>query len=237
MTTTARDEVSKRIIKWVIEFQNESGWPEHLRRRINQTLYFDDPFDSEAHLDLEPFPLREDISQEHLIITQYIELENTAKALKQCEFYFRRFPFRGLPITHHEHIRNICEMYFGRFYEFKERIKEYCDSIHRKYPKNGMQVGKFIRDYEREFSTELRTRNMIHHTMGFSDISIERLSLVRIFLFGEKDKANRQIHTRFHREVAKKWAHQARSRAQRIDEFLEAIAVATIRVCDFLKKD
>ena len=46
-----------------------------------------------------------------------------SKNLRQCEFYFRRYPFRGMPVSKADHIRNICEMYFAQFYVMRSRIK------------------------------------------------------------------------------------------------------------------
>ena len=38
-------------------------------------------------------------------------------------------PFAAFQFYRHAHITNVCEMYFGRFYEFKERLKKYFNTI------------------------------------------------------------------------------------------------------------
>jgi hypothetical protein len=71
---------------------------------------------------LEDFVFADPIAQEHAAIESYFDLTGSLYALRECEYYFRRYPFRGLPVSKHIYLRNMCEMYFNRFYEFREAV-------------------------------------------------------------------------------------------------------------------
>jgi hypothetical protein len=103
------------------------------------------------------FTFPPEIEKQHAVVYQYIGLQQTVETLKECEYYFRRYPFRGLPVSRASHITNVCEMYFGRFYEFKERLKKYFEAVKAVSPNHNLDIGKFIRQYEKIFDDELNT--------------------------------------------------------------------------------
>jgi hypothetical protein len=213
---------------------HEPGWKEWQRKRIIRTLDFDDPFLHQTqHIERE-FVFSNTIEKQHAVVIQYLGLQQTLYSLKECEYYFRRFPFRGLPITRYDHVRNVCEMYFGRFYELKERIKKYFNAIKQINPDHGLDFGRFIKKFEREFDQELRARNSVNHHRRFEEIGIERIMLVESILQNRDSIAWRRQHLRFYRKAVGEWVQRVRAHGSQLDEFLEAIAEATLSACTFL---
>jgi hypothetical protein len=129
---------------------------------------------------------------------------------------------------------NVCEMYFGRFYEFRERSKGYFETIKAINKNHGLEVGKFIKNFDRVFDQELRARYSIHHHKRFEDVAIDRIFLTEIISTSHEDKGLKSELLTAHRKLASEWAGRVRRRGAQLDEFLEAIANATLCVCPFL---
>jgi hypothetical protein len=186
--STNGNRVSEGIRAWIMRLNDEPGWREWSRSRVGQVMYFDDPLEDVEDLDdledLEDLPreyvFRPPLDKQHTVIVQYLGLQQTANVLRQCEYYFRRYPFRGLPVTRHEHLTNICEMYFSRIFELKERIKKYLNALATIPAPGRIDIGKFIKQFEKEFDQEIRARNSVHHHERFEDIALERLFLTEI---------------------------------------------------------
>jgi hypothetical protein len=233
MEETHRARMSNAIGTWLIKLDGLQGWKEYRRNRLRHTLDFDDPF----FMPSEPpddFVFPPDMEKQHAIVTQYLGLQQTIEALKECEFYFRRYPFRGLPVTRHAHITNVCEMYFGRFYEFKERLKKYFNTIKAVEPHHTLEIGKFVKLFEDVFDQELRARNNVHHHSRFEDIVIDKVFLTDIFSNAADKRGWKQEHLAAYRKAANEWSKRVRARGAKMDEFLEATAGATLTVCGFL---
>ncbi|MGN7936661.1 hypothetical protein ACTJJ2_19050 [Pseudomonas sp. 22447] len=219
-------------IRWIGWLENYPGWKEWNHTRLKRTLYAE--FKSETDADSPAFVFSEVIERQHAVVFQYLCLLQTVTALKECEYYFRRFPFRNLPVTHSDHITNICEMYFGRFYEFRERLKKYLNALIVAAPKKNVDVGGFIKLFDKEFDGELRARHSVHHHERFEDQAIDRVYLAHVVSAGQPDngwKAERQMA---YRRLTKEWVSRVRKRASKVDEFMEAAAQLTIESCDFL---
>lgn len=210
------------------------GWSSRVKKRVAHTLDFDDPFQFNAYSPEGNFVFSDEIEKQHAVIIQYLGLQQTIDSLKECEYYFRRYPFRGLPVTRYGHLTNVCEMYFSRFYEFKERMKKYFEAVKVAAPNHGLEIGNFIKLFEKAFDQELRARNGVHHASRFEDIAIDRLFLTEIASLDEKDLVWTRRHMVAYRKVVNEWAQRVRARGAEIDVFLEAIAKATLSACAFL---
>lgn len=235
MAETDRDRMSDAIRVWMVNHENEPGWKEWRQKRIASTLYFDDPFPLETQPAEEDFVFSDVIEKQHAVVIQYLYLQHTISTLKECEYYFRRFPFRGLPVTRYGHLTNVCEMYFSRFYEFKERMKNYFDAVKAAAPDHGLEIGKFIKLFEDTFKQELSARNSVHHHRRFEDIAIDRVFLTESISLNDQDRRWKRGHMVAYRKVVDEWVQRVRVRSSRMDEFLEAIAKATLSTCTFLK--
>jgi hypothetical protein len=234
MPEMQRDRILAAIANWTAGLEDYPGWKEWKRQHFVQTLHFDEPLLPVGDEFENEFKFSEEIEREHAVVMGYFGLHETIRSLKECEFYFRRYPFRGLPVTRHSHITNVCEMYFGRFYEFKERLKNHFDALEVAVPGHGLDVGRFIRQFERTFSQELRARNGIHHRRRFEDLAIDRLLLTDSISIGRPESGWREEHLAAYRRSTREWAQRVIERGKKMDEFLEAVAVATLNGCTFL---
>jgi hypothetical protein len=230
---SASAQMLDAIDRFIARLNAVPGWRE--ARVSNLVAAMDlDGILSEPSGKVKPIALPSEMDVQHAVVTRYLELCDLVLSVKTCEYYFRRFPFNGLPVTRHEHLSNVCELYFSRIYQFKERLKHLVDAVDVVVPKHGIQFGPFIKRFAKEFDQEIRERNQIHHFEKFADLDIER-----VFLTGMHDmvypnggwKAEQRA---YYRKVAKEWAQRVRDRGARLDEFLEAVAEALLRGCPFL---
>jgi hypothetical protein len=234
---TARDQMTNGIRNWMTGLESYPGWREWRRGRIAYTLYFDDPFPISRDERPSEFKFADPVEKEHAVVIQYLGLEECVNSLKECEYYFRRYPFRNTPVTRYNHISNVCEMYFGRFYQFKERLRNYFDAVQAAAPTHNLDVGQFIKLFNKEFDAEMRARNSAQHHQRFEDVAIDRIFLTGSIDATREDRGWRQEHLKAYRKSANEWAQRVRRRAARMEEFLEAVAGATLNVCPFLSKD
>jgi hypothetical protein len=234
MSETQRDRLVNAIGGFLARLESYPGWKEWKRRYLAVTLYFDEM--SQLSLDKvdDEFRFSDEIEKQRLVVVKYLWLSETIRSLKECEFYFRRYPFRGLPVTRYDHITNVCEMYFGRFYEFKERLKKYFDALGALTPEHHLEFGTFIKLFAKVFDQELRARNRVHHLGRFEDIAIDKILLTSSFSENHGEKGWKREHLTAYRKVANEWAERVRRRGDKMDEFLEEIARVTLDHCSFL---
>jgi hypothetical protein len=235
MTETQRNRMSNAIRVWMKNLEDVAGWKEWRRKRVHKTLQFADPFLTEPQTMESNFVFSDMIEKQHAVVIQYLGLQQTIESLKECEYYFRRFPFRGLPVTRYGHITNVCEMYFSRFYEFRERTKKYFEAVKTAAPNHSLEIGKFIKLFDKTFYQELRARNGVHHHSRFEDIAIDHLLLTESISLNGGDWGWKSEHMIAYRKLVGEWTQRVRDRGSKMDEFLEAIAAATLSACVFLK--
>src|ERR1700722_953664 len=235
MPEMQRDRILVAIGNWMARLESYPGWEVLKRQHFVRTLHLDElPLAASDEFENE-FKFSEEMEGQHNLVVGYLGLNETIRSLKDCEFYFRRYPFRGLPVTRHSHITNICEMYFGRFYEFKERLKNYFDALEAAVPGHGLHVGGFIRQFDRTFNQELRARNRIHHHNRFEDLGMDGVLLMDSISMGRPESGWRKEHLAAYRKFTREWARRVVERGKKMDEFLEAVAVATSNSCRFLQ--
>jgi hypothetical protein len=216
----------------MIALNSYPGWKEWVLSRVSSALHFDDDIGGASSSPSErEFAFSPEVHRQHAVVYQYVGLQQTIEALKECEFYFRRYPFHGLPVTRAGHITNVCEMYFGRFYELKERLKNYFDAVKAVSPTHNLDIGKFIKQYEKIFDHELRERHRVHHQGRFQDLAIDRVYLVGITSTKRLEVA---ASLRQYRKLTAEWVGRVKRRGKQMDEILETVADATLRTCRFL---
>ncbi|ANC47316.1 hypothetical protein A6P55_16070 [Pandoraea pnomenusa] len=209
------------------------GWRESRVSRLAAAMDLDGIYQRQLD-EVQPVALPHEIDLQHAVVSRYLELCDLVLSVKSCEYYFRRFPFNGLPVTRHEHLSNVCELYFSRFYQFKERLKYLVDAVDVLVPKHGMQFGPFIKQFAREFDQEIHERNQIHHFKRFADLDIERVYLTGIHDIVFPNKGWKAEQRLYYRKVAREWAQRVRKRGARLDAFVDAVAEALLRGCPFL---
>ncbi|MDP2621789.1 MAG: hypothetical protein Q8P46_16710 [Hyphomicrobiales bacterium] len=234
MVDTSSAQMWNAIRAWTMNLEDYPGWKVWRRNRIGRTLYFEEAFPTTLEKYEAEFQFSEEVEKEHTVIIQYLGLVEAVESLKDCEYYFRRYPFRGLPVSRHRHITNVCEMFFGRFYEIKERIKKYLKAVSAVEPTHRLSIGDFIKKFDKIFEHELRERNLAHHHRRFEDLATNQVLLTGVISAGDPDKGWEREHLTAYRELSNEWVQRVRCRGAQMDEFLEAIAAATLATCSFL---
>lgn len=159
--------------------------------------------------------------QEDAVLASFIALYSILESMRQCEFYFRRYPFRNLPVSRTDHLRNICEMYFDRIYQFKERLKITLNMVKKlKGVEKDERFGSLIRAFEKALDWELRQRNATHHTKRFEYDAIDQLGLIDILQQSEMAKVLPK-QSLIYRKEANKWVTRVRSRVTTLESVLD----------------
>lgn len=221
----------QNIAKWITTNLNTPEFHQFKQKQIGLTLS-DDLTEG-----LEDFIFPPALAKEHSVITAFYGISRAQKTLSQCEYYFRRFPFRGLAISRDEHLQNVCEFYFSIFYIMRGRIKITLNNLKVACPDSNLNVKGFLRQFDKEFEYELRARNRVHHHGSFEDRGIDRISITGILSSSEEVQGNiwHWHHRTAYRKFSKEWSLRARHRALRMQVFVEAVALGILTGAAFLK--
>ncbi|AZG12622.1 hypothetical protein [Cupriavidus pauculus] len=212
---SAREQLHLALGIWMRELDAYPGWKAWRKGRLAITLYDEHiPRTGDPNRPSE-FVFSPEIDRQHDLVTQYFGIEQAVFALRDCEYYFRRFPFRGLPVHKHTHLTYMCEMFFNRFYELKERIKRYLNALAKLAPKHRIEIGPFIKRFEKEFDQELRERNGVHHHGRFEDLAIDRIFVSHAV--AEQHDAWAMESERYYRQAVREWAERVRRRSAKAE--------------------
>ena len=225
---TPHERIFASIRGLMVELDSTPGWKEWRRAKVAYTLRHDEP-DAAKWRDLVPeeFMFPPDLEKRHAVLIAYLELAEGVGALKDCEFYFRRFPFRGLPLSRKTHLTYACEMFFNRFYEIRSRIKNALNSVNVLIAPRKVDVGAFLKLYDKTFDAELRARNSTHHHDRFADVTIDRLFLTEtVGLAEDASPSLRNAQRQEYRALAKWWVDRVRKKSKTMQQFLDAVANA-----------
>ncbi|SFK94387.1 hypothetical protein SAMN05444421_11149 [Celeribacter marinus] len=211
-SSTAQERISIAHRDWMHKLQEYPGWREWKRSHIGYTLNFDDEFmPPEKHAGDFKFSLEMEL--EHAVVTCYLELLSTANALRDVEWYFRRYPFSRAPVTRESHLKYCCEMYFARFYQFRERLKVLSKAVKSAVPNHGLDFGKFIKTFDKEFDPEIRARHGIHHHEAFDEVAISRIALLELSDPSDGRESRKRAYQSHYRKTANAWASRTKRRS------------------------
>ena len=233
--TTAHDRLMQCISKWMADLNDYPGWREWGRRKIAKTIRFGEPDSGSPEPELEDFVFSDQVDAQHAVIYGYLSIMATVHSTQNLEFYFRRYPFRNLPVSKHEHLSNACEMYFSRFYEFRERARNLLNAVNKTASGRRIDVGAFMKSYDKIYDSELRARHGVHHRDRFDDIQINKVWLTQ--LVGEGDRESRgweSEHRSTYRAASREWAERVKRRGADLEQTTEAIAQAILDCCPFV---
>lgn len=233
VNSNSQERISHAVREWMHKLNEYPGWEEWKRLHIGYTLNFDDNLMSTKKFSQE-FKFSLEIEREHAVVALYLELLSTANALRDVEWYFRRYPFSRAPVSRESHLRYCCEMYFGRFYQFKERLKKLSKALKDAVPDHGLAFGQFIRAFEKEFEEEIKARNGVHHHEAFDEVAISRIALFELAGgFDGRNPRSHPVHAHY-RRTANEWALRVKRRSKTLDQYVEALAEALLKSCPFL---
>jgi hypothetical protein len=221
---TAVERLGSAIDLWTQRLENLPSWKLWNRTKFGAALH-DQP------LERADFQFPDPVNKQHGAIMSFLELSASLEALRDVEFYFRRFPFLGLPISRDTHIRYICEMYFNRFYEFKQRLKVCLNAVNQSISTGKLNVGMALK----AFDQELRARNGVNHHGRFEDRALDRIWLTSRIVVHQKVGDGWEIeHRQAYRKTSIEWAKRVKLRAKDAEPFLEAVALVMLEHCDYL---
>jgi hypothetical protein len=226
-------QLHQNIAKWIEANLNTPEFHTFKQKEIGLTLSDD------LGEGLEAFVLLPTLTKEHSVITAFHGVHRAQRSLSQCEYYFRRFPFRGLAISRDEHFQNVCEFYFSIFYIMRCRIKITLNNLMVACPNSKLNVKHFLRQFDKEFDYELRARNRVQHHESFEDTNINRISITGILSDSEEFESSiwQWRHRATYRKFSKEWSQRARHRALRMQVFVEAVALGILTGAAFLRFD
>ena len=229
------DQLIRKLGKWTESIST----PEfHQFKRQQLSYAIADDFDRK-HFEKEPpteFVFSKTVEKQHALVMSFYELLGSSNALAQCEYYFRRFPFRGLPVSREHHIKNMCELYFAHFYIIKNRVKTVFEKFKDACPGIKGDFGAFIKRYDKEFDQELRARNEVHHHYSFDDLNIHRIMLTGMMSSTDwyKGKGWDREHLRAYRAASKEWSDRVKRRSVVMQKFVDAVSKLILNNAPFL---
>ena len=216
-------ELMDRIAADLFSVLKDEGRKERSSDRMGRVLfegiisYEDTPEPTEV--------LSDDEKARYRLIEPYLALAQMPSVVSQCEFYFRRFPFRGLAVTRSDHLRNVCEMYFDRVIQFRDRLKRMLTVCRDDGLIETAQVGRSLKAFDRAFAFEHRSRNQTHHAARFDYTGLNRLGLVELIGSSFPDELRRVLEPRaLYRKEAKDWVQRVKSRTKTLEAIVEQVA-------------
>jgi hypothetical protein len=226
-------ELLAAIAVWSRPLIGHPAFGQLARAKIGSAFDWEDDF-PERNDRIREVVLPEPLATQHDAVMRFYNLWTAAERLKQVEFYFRCYPFRNGQVDHHEHLENICGMFFGGFYIFEERLKVYLTVLNKASSPRRIDVGRALKLYRNRFKIELRQRHDGTHVEPFDDVSIQAVML-RGIREQYSDPRNRRVVTNAYRKASREWAGRAKSRAANVASFLEGVAAATLDIAIFLQ--
>ncbi|MDE0537680.1 MAG: hypothetical protein OXH94_03025 [Rhodospirillales bacterium] len=225
------EQMTNAVRAFVRRLADYPGWSEFQTKKFGYVLQeFRDDLYSDDEI-FNEFKFSADIEKQRRVILLYLHLQGAAQDLRDVEFYFRRYPFRDLPVSHDDHFRYTCEMFFSRVYAFRERLKKYLTALNENLDDKTFDIGDFIKLFDKEFKQELKERNSIHHHKSFYSIDTDQVYLTGLM---PSEKGWDREQRRIYRRVTKEWVARVRQRSDQIEAFLTAVAYASVTHCKFL---
>lgn len=208
---------------------------EHFQsQKVALTFYIDDPINLRSESpETAEFHFSSSVAKEHDVVMAFLYLSESIQSLAECEYYFRRFPFRDLPIDRHKHLRHMCEMYFSRFYEIRERIKKVLNLMNILNGSKSIQVGKFLKVFDKIFEDEIKERNSIHHHKSFDDLGIDKVFLTPVLSGIRESDGMLSEHKSSYRREVNRWVSRVKKKSLLMYSILDAVAKVLVERCKF----
>ncbi|QQL51211.1 hypothetical protein [Mucilaginibacter ginkgonis] len=220
-----------KVTNWMAFLQQNPYWRKFNKEKISYTLIYDEHVNEDG---IHEFEFDEQTKKEHEFLMCYVELISCLNALVECEYYFRRYPFNGLPVRHADYLTRNCEVFFNKIYEFRERIKNLGAAYKAVSPNHYMDTGRLIKHYDNSFSYELKERNLLNHHSRFSDIALNKLGIIKILEEEDTKLAFLESSNVEYRRICRLWVKKVQTRSEVVKKYLVAITEHLTRYCGFL---
>lgn len=193
-------------------------------------------------------PLTPTEELEAAVMSGFVSVMRMLSSIRECEYYFRRYPFRGLPVSRSDHLRNCCEMLFDRIAQMRDRLKIALNAIKKQQPTKDIAVGSILKAFEKTFRPVLKLRNQVHHHDRFSDLAVSQLELAELLHVAEalKPKEDRDDDSplpwselldgkTLYQRAARKWVKHVKGYESAAEKFVELIAQLILDECAFIE--
>ena len=95
ISETAVERMWKATSAFAHSLDAYPGWREFQKTRMHRAMDFDDlGLSPDRTPEMFEFPI--EITRQHDVVTLYLELMDNVLSVKSCEYYLRRYPFRGV---------------------------------------------------------------------------------------------------------------------------------------------
>jgi hypothetical protein len=233
----AQKELFERTTTWMkLNLTDHKEFLEWKNRQMRDILLSGLLPDHEPEF-LEDFVFPKEIEIQLDLIQGYMELQSTLLSIKQCEFYFRRYPFATLGISRDAHISTCCELLFSRVYQFKEKWLAHLKRLSRRTKPTKIPTAFFEKQFRTVFDGILAARNEIHHERAYSDIQIKALGMGDLLALADSELNWTKVSQASYRQITNRWVKQVRSISKQIEVFAGFTAYLMLERCDFLQPD
>lgn len=223
----------ERIAAWLKSFSEQDGFLEWKNRHIAATLVSGLIPDGEPE-HIEDFPLSDALIREHEIVSGYLEIQTCLMTIRECEHYFRKYPFKKEEITREAHLRTCCELFFGRIFQFRERYFKLLKRVQRRSKRKVLVVETISQQFEQRFQQVVDARNDFSHHKAYQDIHLNAVGLGDLLSSANDDLRFMRLPVRSYRAIAKYWINQVNQAVEQLDVFIGVLALVMLDLCTFL---
>jgi len=229
----AQELLQRRLLLWLRKLLAYEGYTEWKNKQIQQTLL--------AGLipatELEPladFRFSEEIEREHPLVAGYYAVLSSVMSVRECEFYFRRYPFGGKNVSREAHLRTCCELFFSRVYQFETRWLRHLTQLSRRTKPKGLPIELLKAEFRSRFEEIRSVRHQIHHEDEYSDIQLKAVGLGDLLSIGDQQFEWLKMSQLSYRQITKDWIARVHSAADQLDLFVGVTATLMLARCEFL---
>lgn len=231
----ARDELQPLLAGWIDRLSRLPGFTEFQKTKVSVALGHLDGFTPTADTHQE-FKFNPEWDRQHRIVSAYYELRSVQQDIRESAYYFRRFPFRGLPVTRASHLRMCCELYFGRLFKLRERYTVFLKLMHRKGGAKWLEVDPLVEQLVRQFHHEIEARKRAEHEAAFVDLDLAALTVAGLLETGDDTRGWDTAATITYRRACKLWVSRVEDSAEKADIYVGAAAAILLRSAKFLRE-
>lgn len=153
LPNSSRTILLNAVSAWISDGLKDEARLERANKRMLATLT--------QHLDLKVADYIPDEPQnpaqklESAVVAGYMSIMGMLTSIRECEHYFRRYPFKNRGISRSDYLRNCCEMLFDRVAQLRDRLKISLNAIQKQRPNANVPVGKIIKAFDGPFVRRL----------------------------------------------------------------------------------
>jgi hypothetical protein len=228
--------LQNRIGQWLTQIIEYPGYGEWKNKQLMQTLL--EGLIPDMEYDSPPdFDFSADVKQQVDLVQGYHAIISTMHGVRECEFYFRTYPFRGKNISREAHLRTCCELFLSRVYQFKKRWLRQLKWLGRRTQPKGLSIKSLEEDFDARFGKLVAERNKIHHEQEYSDIQTQALGLGDLLSVTQGTPDWMRVSRGSYLRIRRGWVKTVRNTADQLDLFVGVVATLMLTRCRFLPEE